>query len=45
MTEDCYITTPIYYVNDEPHIVTLIRPFSRMCLRVIADCRASECSS
>ena len=20
MTEDCYITTPIYYVNDEPHI-------------------------
>ena len=20
MTDDCYITTPIYYVNDEPHI-------------------------
>ena len=20
MTEDLYITTPIYYVNDEPHI-------------------------
>ena len=22
MTDDCYITTPIYYVNDEPHIGT-----------------------
>ena len=20
MTDDCYITTPIYYVNDEPHV-------------------------
>ena len=20
MPDDCYITTPIYYVNDEPHI-------------------------
>ena len=22
MTDDCYVTTPIYYVNDEPHIGT-----------------------